>query len=187
MLKELIEQHQPIHTRDINLSSFPHGDQGIIVHGVLTDRRHLSIVDVLGRPKPPGIVHHMSVTLAIEPDPLRIVDAEAEMLTVPSELCPETLDRIPKLVGLEIKPGFSQAVKERVGGSQGCVHLCSLVKAMGTEIVHGWLTQKRSKETGGSIDIENLKEKMFLIDSCRLWRKDGPRMKALRQAIEEQK
>ena len=183
MLKDLITETEPIHTRQISLSSQVHSKAGLIVHGILKDRRRVPIVDILGRPKAPGIIHHMTVTLALAKDPLRIVQAEAEMLTVPTKDCPPTLDRIQNLVGLEIRPGFSRKVKTAIGGPEGCIHLCSLVTAMGTEMVHGWLTDKRSKTPQGFVDIDGLKENMFLIDSCRVWKKDGPRLREVRKQM----
>jgi len=184
MLKDLIAVTEPIHTREISLSSHVHEEAGLIVHGILKDRRRVPIVDILGRPKGPGIIHHITVTLALEKDPLRIVKAEAQMITVPTEYCAPTLDRLPNLEGLEIKSGFSLRVKEAIGGPEGCIHLCSLVTAMGTEMVHGWLTEKRSKSPQGTMDIDAVKENMFLIDSCRVWKKDGPRVRDIKKAME---
>lgn len=183
MLKDLIAD--PIHTRTISLSTHVHREQGLIVHGVLQDNRRIPIVDILGRPKAPGIIHHMTATLNIAADPLRIVKAEAEMLTVPTEVCPQTLDRIQGLEGLEVKPGFSRRVKDIVGGCEGCIHMCSLITAMGTEMVHGWLTEKRSHSQEGVVDLQGIKENMFLIDSCRIWKKDGPRVREVRRAMAE--
>lgn len=187
MLKELIGDVRSVHSREITLSTHVHPQAGLIVHGILRDVRKLPIVDILGRPREPGIIHHMTATLAIAPDPLRIVQAEAEMITVPTEYCPQTLDRIPDLAGLEVRNGFSRRVKEIVGGSEGCIHICSLITAMGTEIVHGWLTEKRSKSPEGMTDLEGVRENMFLIDSCRIWKKDGPRVREVMQAMEAQK
>ena len=72
-----------------------------------------------------------------------------------------------------------------MGGNRGCTHLCGLVVAMGQEIVHGWLTQKRSKKTPIPASLDDVKEKNYLIDSCRIWKKDGPKMKEMLQAIEK--
>lgn len=74
-------------------------------------------------------------------------------------------------------------MKNIVGGPEGCIHMCSLVTAMGTEIVHGWLTEKRSRCQEGNIDINDIKENMFLIDSCRVWEKNGPRVREVQEAI----
>lgn len=187
MLEEFIKNRPLIHTRNISLSAVPHTESQIIVHGELKDERHVHIIDILGRDKPPGIVHHMTATLLIAPDPLRIEQAEAKMITVPVDQCPETLDRIELIQGLEVKPGFSQKVRNLVGGANGCAHLCTLVKAMGTEIIHGGLTWKRHQDRDKDRIPQIPKESpVYLVDSCRLWKKGGPRYNTLMQAIDHQ-
>ncbi|MCG8635161.1 MAG: DUF2889 domain-containing protein [Desulfobacterales bacterium] len=186
MLKEIIKGKPPVHTRDIRLSTFAHGPDRVIVHGELKDERCIPIVDILGRNKEPGTVHHMSVTLLIAPDPLRIVEAEAEMMTVPMEQCPETLDCIERIKGLEIKPGFSRQIRSLAGGADGCAHLCTLIKTMGTEILHGWMVWKRSQAPDRKTPLQNLKGKSYLVNSCRLWKKGGPKYNEMVEAMEKE-
>ncbi len=185
MLRDIIKNRSNIHTRDICLSTYPHTDSQVLVHGELKDQRYTSVFDVTGMARAPGVVHHMSIALLIDPDPLTIIQAEAEMITVPMVECRSTLDLVNKLIGVEIKPGFSSQIRQIMGGNRGCTHLCGLVVAMGQEIVHGWLTQRRSKKSPIPIALENVKEKDFLIDSCRIWKKDGPKMKEMLNVIEQ--
>jgi hypothetical protein len=183
MLEEMIEKHAKLHTRDISLATYPHTDSRVLVHGELKDRRYIPVFDITGKIKSPGTIHHMSVTLLIDPAPLTIIQAEARMLTVPMAQCRATLDGVAQLIGVKIKSGFSSQVRKIMGKDRGCTHLCGLVVAMGQEIVHGWLTQKRSKESALPVSPDNLEEKNFLIDSCLLWKKDGPKMKEIARAI----
>lgn len=185
MLKEMIKERSQIHTRNILLATYPHKGSGVLVQGILKDERLIPVFDVTGKARAPGTVHHMVVTLLIDPDPLTIVQAEAEMITIPMEECPATLDRVELLVGVEIKAGFSSRIRQIMGGNRGCTHLCTLVVAMGQEIFHGWLTQKRSEKAPLPVSLENLEEKAYLIDSCRIWKKDGPKVKEMRLAIEK--
>jgi hypothetical protein len=111
------------------------------------------------------------------------VEAFADMPVIPMEECRTTLDRVPLLTGLEIKPGFTRKVSEIMGGTRGCTHLATLTKAMAQEIVHGWLTEKRRNPAPLPDNLENIKEKGFLMDSCRMWKKDGPKIQALKQAV----
>lgn len=188
MLKEIIKNKAPVHTRQISLSAVAHGPGRIIVHGELRDERRLPIIDILGRAKPPGTVHHMSATLLIAPEPLRIIQAEADMMIIPMDQCPETLDRMEKIVGLEVRPGFSQQIRSLVGGSDGCAHLCTLVKAMGTEIVHGWLAwQRHQHKDQPQVAPAPLSAADYLIDSCRMWKKDGPRHRQILEMLNPEK
>jgi len=185
MLGEIIKQQSKIHTRDISLTTYPHTDSRVLIHGELKDKRYIPVFDLTGSVKAPGIIHHMSVSLLIDPSPLTIIQAEAQMLTIPLEECRATLDRVDLLCGVKIESGFSSHVRQIMGGNRGCTHLCGLVVAMGQEIVHGWLTQKRSKKSPVPASLDKVKEKNFLIDSCRIWKKDGPKMKELLLAIEK--
>jgi len=183
MLNKIIENKSKIHTRDIRLATYPHTDSSVIVHGVLKDRRYIRVFDVTGGVKEPGIIHHMDVKLLIKPDPLRIEDAQAQMIHTPMPECSTTLDTIEKLKGLEIKSGFSKNIRNIMGGKKGCTHLCQLIIAMGQEIVHGWLTQQRKDKSPVPKDLDSLSEKKFLIDSCRMWTRTGPKIESLKQAI----
>jgi len=185
MLKDMIKERSQIHTRNIHLATYPHEGFRVLVQGILKDERLIPVFDVTGKARAPGTVHHMVVTLLIDPDPLTIVQAEAEMLTIPMDECPATLDRVAQLVGVQIKAGFSNQIRQIMGGNRGCTHLCNLVTAMGQEIFHGWLTQKRSQKAPLPVSLENIEEKSYLIDSCRIWKKDGPKLNEMRLAIEK--
>ncbi|WDP86493.1 MAG: DUF2889 domain-containing protein [Desulfobacter sp.] len=184
MLKDIIQTHSPIHCRNICLSTMAQKANQIIVHGELKDKRRIHIIDILGRDKAPGTIHHMSVTLLIALDRLRIIQAEAEMLTTPMAECAQTLDCMDRLINLEIKPGFSKSISTLVGGPNGCAHLCTLVTAMGTEIVHGGMAWKQHQDPDRKIPLQNADT--YLFDSCRMWKKNGPKHRELVQAIKKE-
>lgn len=183
MLKDDIKSIKLIHSRTLTLSTFPLEKGRIIVQGELKDLRHVPVFDLAGHVKQPGTIHHIKVFLLIDPGPLQIIRAEAEMPTIPSPLCPGTLDRVDLLPGMEIKSGFSRKVRKIMGGNLGCTHLCSLIVAMGQEIVQGWFTMKSSEKPSKEISPAHLQQGSYLIDSCRIWKKDGPKHQELIQAV----
>jgi hypothetical protein len=185
MLADLINDLSRIHTRDIRMTTFPYENSQVIVAGELIDTRYIKIFDITGKVLEPGTIHHIRLFCRIAPDPLRILEAFADMPTIPMEECRTTLDRVPLLTGLEIKPGFTRKVSEIMGGTKGCTHLATLTKAMAQEIVHGWLTEKRRDPAPLPDNLEDIKEKGFLVDSCRMWKKHGPKIQALAQAIQQ--
>lgn len=183
MLKKLINNKTKLHTRDIQLATYPHEDSTVIVHGVLKDLRHVNIFDITGKMLEPGVIHHMDVKLLIHSNPLTIEAAEAKMLHVPMDECHDTLDTIDQLIGVQIKSGFSKKIRTIMGGNRGCTHLCQLINTMSQEIVQGWLTHKSRKKFPAPKDMDSFKEKAYLIDSCRLWTKDGPKINQLKKKM----
>ena len=185
MLDELIKNREKLHTRNIQLTTYHHSDSKVIIHGILKDNLCTKAFDATGIVKNPGTLHHIDVKLLININPLTIEDAEAEMIHVPLPECHSTLDTVEKLKGLEVKAGFSKKIHAIMGGKRGCSHLCNLIIVMAQEIVQGSLVQKRKEKPPVPDDIDGLADKEFLINSCRIWTKDGPKIKALKQAIEE--
>ncbi len=183
MLDEIIKTKPRIHSRDISLATWPHEGSRIIVHGVLKDMRYVNVFDITGKILKPGVIHHMDVKMMIRSDPLTIEKIQVQMIHVPMGECRTTLDTVSQLTGVEIRSGFSGKVRSIMGGKKGCTHLCHLIIVMGQEIVHGWLTSKRSRKLPVPESLDDISEKNFLIDSCRMWTEKGPKMKSLEKAI----
>jgi len=109
MLKERIA-NKPIHKRLLDLSTYSIDENHIIVEGHLKDDRIKPTYDIEGKIEEPGVIHDMLIRILVGGTPLSILDAEAEMIGIPNELCPSTLDRIKKIIGLNIKGGFGENV-----------------------------------------------------------------------------
>jgi len=187
MLNKIIKNKPKVHSREITLTTYSHTDSRVIVHGILKDQRYVKVFDVSGAVLEPGIVHHIDVKLLIKFNPLTIEGAEAQLLHYPLDECNETLDTIDELKGIEIKTGFSKQVHSIMGGKKGCAHLCQLIIVMSQEIVQGSLTHKRQNKSPVPKDIDSFSDKDYLINSCRMWTEQGPKMKNLKKAINAQK
>jgi hypothetical protein len=185
MLSEIINTKPRIHSRNISLATYPHNNSEIVVEGTLTDKSHRKIFTIMGAIKEPGTIHHMVVRLLIKGSPLRIAHAEAQMHHVPMDECRSTLDTLEKTIGIEVKSGFSNTIRKTIGGKNGCMHLAHLLTVMGQEIVHGWLTHQRSKRSSVPESIDGFTGKEYILNSCRMWTKDGPRWKNLEQALQK--
>jgi hypothetical protein len=112
-----------------------------------------------------------------------IEQAEATMPHHPRQECPEVLPWIRKLEGLGITPGYSMKVKRAIGGIKGCAHLTSLVIAMGESAVQGYWAAYGEERMRGGLREQTLKK---LINTCHLWKDDGPIVKELRETFESQ-
>jgi hypothetical protein len=183
-IKELMEKAVPVHQRAIEVKSYVLDDGRLIVEGWLRDDRFLDGYTWAGENRPKGVVHWIGARLLIGGWPITIEAAEAEMLKTPHELCPTTVDTIERLVGTHITSGYTDRVKELLGGVEGCIHLSHLVGAMGSAAVHGYWTQHSREKRPLPSSLDEVVGLAVVIDSCRLWRKDGPLLSGLRKRIE---
>jgi hypothetical protein len=183
-LKDLI-RNSPVHEREMAVRTYPLEDRRLIVEGWLKDTRLVSGYHWDGQPNPAGVVHWMCVRLLIGGWPITILDAEAEMPGVPHELCPTTRDAVKRMVGVSIVSGYGEAVHERLGGVLGCAHLTHLVTVMGSAALHGYWTQHSRQPRPLPRTMEEMEGLDTLINSCRLWREDGPFVHEIRETFQQ--
>jgi hypothetical protein len=168
-----------VHSRGISIQTSDLGDHHILVEGSLIDHRYQARQS--DAPEESELVHHMVIRLKVKGPGMLIEQAEATMPHHPREECPEMLPWIRNLEGLGIAPGFSMKVKRAIGGIKGCAHLTSLVIAMGESAVQGyWAAYER-----GRMGIREQTIKKF-INTCHLWKEDGPIVKGLRETLVSQ-
>ena len=168
-----------VHTRDISMRTSDLGNHTILVEGSLIDRRHPPRQNEASEKS--ELVHHMTIQLQVKGPRMVIERAEASMPHHPRKECTEMLPWIRKLEGLEIAPGYSMKVKKIVGGVRGCAHLTSLVISMGESAVQGYWTAyvEETRKTG--LPEQTIKK---FINTCHLWKEDGPIVRELREASE---
>ena len=166
---------QKIHTRRIDIATYEGGSDSILVEGVLTDERLTNSYRSSGETLPPGTVHHMIIRMEVRGPKLVIEDIAVEMPTVPMQECLETLESLTPLKGLPIVSGFTNKVKDLVGGVKGCAHLVALITAMAPAAVQGAWAMMTSKPRDPATFLPDAKERIK--DTCRVWRSDGPKFK----------
>ena len=186
-LKDMIQQ-DPVHERRVEFRTYhvEHKRQ-VLVEGWLTDQRFVSGYHWNGRERPPGVVHRMCVRLLVGEWPLRVVDAEAEMPGVPLDLCRETQESVKKVIGLTIVSGFSEEVRKLIGGVEGCAHLTYLLVAMGPAALHGYWAERSRQRRPVPKSLDEFSGLSYLVNTCRLWREDGPMMEMVRDTLENQR
>jgi hypothetical protein len=170
-----------VHTREISIRTSDLGDHNILVEGSLIDHRYRPRHNEVS--EEPALVHHMVIQLKVKGPGMSIEQAEATMPHYPREECPEVIPWLRKLEGLEIAPGYSMKVKKIIGGVKGCAHLTSLVIAMGESAVQGYWTAYVAETRKTGLPEQTIKK---FINTCHLWKEDGPIVKELRETSEPQ-
>ena len=125
-----------------------------------------------GEVEPGEPVHDMWLRLTID-DSMRIREVEAVTDYGPFHTCPAITANFRRLEGLTIGPGFRRAVRERVGGLQGCTHLVELVGPVATTAFQTMTARTRYKPQG---EPDERKRPVFL-DTCHALASDGPVVK----------
>jgi hypothetical protein len=171
------QKGKKIQTRNIEISTFDDDDDHITVEGRLQDNRLVASY-ISGEKRPPQIVHHMIVQMRIDCENLSVKDVYVEMPSVPHDECDQTAESLQKIKGLRLVPGFTSKVKRLLGGKQGCLHLTTLVLAMAPAILQGyWAFRNRHPQ---SQEISSQLMENYLLDTCWVWRSDGPLIKGFR-------
>jgi len=174
---------QAVHNRTISISTYAAGDDAVIVEGVLTDNRLVDTWSVpSGEKMEPGVIHNLAVRLFIECPSLRITDVEVDMDRVPLDECMHTRDSLKPLIGQSISPGFTRWVKQHLGGAQGCTHLNALLIAMAPAVFQGFWNARTSRRIDARRATEGMSPE-YLIDTCWVWRSEGPLASELRAAV----
>ena len=114
-------------------------------------------------------IHDMLLRLVVD-ERCNVVEAGAQTRAMPYPgRCDDYGDVYGRLVGLNLRKGFRQAVKERLGGVLACTHLTELSQVLPTAVVQafaGEVLDTREDSSSG--------KRPFQIDRCHALRADGP-------------
>ena len=175
-------KNKPIHSRNINITTYEYNENSIIVEGELKDNRLISSYNIFGELHQPNIIHNMIIRILVEAPEFFIKDVEVEMHEIPRSACIETQKSLEWLKGEKIEKGFTLKIKKKVGAGKGCQHLSTLMLAMCPAVLQGFGI------LGGKKKIKNEKIKtilkIFLTDTCYVWRKKGPLIKKMTETVE---
>ncbi len=169
-----MEKGNPVHTRKIEINTYDLGDHRILIEGELEDTRNAPSSD--NGPTEPFLVHHLFARMWVQGPDLTVSAVEAEMKKIPRQACPEALPDIRKLSGIKIITGFTQKVKDLIGGIRGCSHLTNLFLTLGPVAVQGYWAAYGRKPEARSPKNPAISR---VINSCHVWREDGPFVKSL--------
>jgi len=172
-----------IHARSIDIAVYPHDADKLIVAGTLKDRRTGPSHLMSGETRPPGILHHMVIRMVVAGPDLIIEDIEAELPETPREECQETEASLQPVIGMSISAGFTNRVKAALGGPAGCSHLTALLLAMAPAAIQGfWSHIVRTPYDPADYSKKAME---VVLDTCHVWRSNGPAVKAFRDKFRQ--
>ena len=160
------------HRRRIDVQIYARGNGLWEVDAHITDVRARETAVVAGVLPAGQPIHEMLLRLVVD-EQLNVVEAGAQTLAMPYPgACDRYGDVYSRLVGLNLMKGFRQAVKERLGGVQGCTHITELTQVLPTAVVQAFADEVL--DTGGKSESS---AQPFQIDRCHALRSDGQTVK----------
>ena len=123
---------QSLHHRDITVRGYKREDGLFDIEGHLHDTKDIDFKVASGQRKAGESLHSMWLRITIDRT-LTIVDAEAATDAMPYVgYCDQITPDYKKLIGVAIRPGFNNRVKELLGGTKGCTHITDLIGVVAT-------------------------------------------------------
>ena len=145
-----------LHTRAIEIRGFRREDGLYDIEGHLVDTKPRDIKLAAGVRKAGEPVHGMWLRITVDRS-LNIVDAAAAMDAMPYvDYCDQIVPAYRLLVGLAIRPGYQQRVKELLGGVRGCTHVTELAGSLATAAF----------QTMAGQGVQDPESKPFQLDRC---------------------
>ena len=160
------------HRRTVLCQGYERADGAIDVDSSITD------VKALGTPLadhavgPGEIIHGMSLRMTVDSS-LTITDVVAVTDHAPFKVCGSITPNFRKLIGLRLLRGFTKAVRDLVGGVQGCVHIVDLIGHAAT-VTYQTMGRKRRED---AVHAKDIKVKPSLLNTCHAWATDSPVVK----------
>jgi hypothetical protein len=169
------------HFRDYQFAGYRRADGLFDIEGRMTDRKSYAFPNAWrgtvagGEP-----IHDMRIRLTLD-ESFVIRDVECVTAAGPYEVCPAITPSFAALKGERVGRGWSRILREKFGGTHGCVHHVEMLRAMATvafQTLYGW-QERRKREADprheeGPPDRETTGgRKPGFIDSCHALASDG--------------
>ena len=157
---------QPLHRREITVRGYKRDDGMFDIEGHLHDTKDIDFKVASGQRKAGESLHSMWLRVTIDRT-LTIVDAEATTDAMPYVgYCDRIAPDYKKLIGLAIRPGFSNHVKELFGREKGCTHITELIANIATGAIQTM--------AGQNPHLRHPDKKPFQLDGCHALVSTGP-------------
>lgn len=168
-------ERERLHTRTVKIDGYRRADGLWDIDGWMTDVKTISFPNRdRGEIKAGEPLHGMGLRITIDDD-LKIVDAVAVTDFSPFAICPNITPNFKRLIGMRIKPGFTTAVKQALGGTEGCVHLVELLGPIATTAFQTLAGQRFARMNAAPAGSSARRPPM--LDTCHAWASDGPLVK----------
>jgi len=173
-------EREPVHDRTIVCKGWRRSDGLWDIEGHLVDTKSYSFPnEYRGTVHAGEPIHEMWLRLTID-DKMTVVAAEAVTDAGPFPVCPNITPNFKRLEGLTIGGGWRRAVRERLGGVEGCTHLVELLGPLATVAYQTMYGEKSRMRREAEARGERPKEERpstkapALLNSCHAFAEFSP-------------
>ncbi len=161
---EVPAAREPLHRRTIEIQGYKRADGLYDIEARLVDAKPFDFKLAAGVRRAGEPIHSMWLRITVDRT-LTIVDAAASMDAMPYvDHCDAIVPAYRKLIGLAIRPGYHEKLKELFGGVQGCTHISELAAVLATGTFQTMAGQR----------LQDPAQKPFQLDRCHALASDAP-------------
>ncbi len=137
----------PLHRRQITIDAFQRADGLTEIEATLVDTKPFQFRLGIERPnvQPDEAIHRISVRVAMDEHSI-IRETEVAMDSTPYHYCSEVETRF-NLNGIKMGPGFTKAVRARIGSADNCWHAQQMLPQIATVLVQATYPALRERIT----------------------------------------
>jgi hypothetical protein len=147
---------EPLHRRSIEIRGYKRDDGLYEIEGRLRDTKDFDFKLAAGVRPAGEPIHEMWLRITVDRD-LVIVDAQACTDAMPYVgQCDTIVPAYRQLIGLSIRPGYTQKLKELLGGVRGCTHITELAASLATAAFQTLAGQR----------TQDPEKRQFQLDKC---------------------
>lgn len=164
-----------IHTRHVACHGYRRADGLWDVEGHLRDLKTYPFrSEHRGAIEPGDPVHEMWLRVTVD-DTLTVRAVEAVTVKGPFHSCGEITPNFQRIIGLSMTAGWTRAVKERLGGVEGCTHMAELLGPIATtafQTIYPIIARERLERAKANGEPAS-QGRPPLLDSCHIFASDG--------------
>ncbi len=168
-----------LHTRAIDYRGYQREDGLWDIEAHMTDTKSYAFNnDWRGEVSVGEPLHEMLLRVTIDNN-FEIRDVIAVTDNSPFAMCPDIAPNYKALVGIRMGAGWRQAIRQQVGGTQGCTHLTELLFPMATVAMQTiWPIMKQHRQpVKGDESGDKKSKRPHILDTCHAWATDSPVVK----------
>jgi hypothetical protein len=169
-----------IHTRSIVCRSFRRADGLIDIDARFIDTRPFTYdSDFRGPCEAGSALHNMQLRVTLDSS-RHIVALQSAMPATPYTGCVGVNPNFQRLVGLSAGRGFRKAVREKIGGVEGCTHVLALLDAVAAASMQAFASNGYAPRQPGQAKPPRVWKLEALVDTCWSYKADGEVMQQMK-------